>query len=259
MSTLIFQSFRTENVPSYIPQCLQSVRAWAQGAGHTYEFWDDAFLRLVPEWYRARAGWHTCVVADLARLLQARTYLQQGWERVVWMDADVLVFDPERLHLPPTRAFRYCREIWLHRTPEGQIFPAHKVNNAVCIFGPEALDHLNEYIARCMALVAALPAVSNSLMVGTDVLTSPFSGQDRIENVGIVSPMLLQAILRDENEVLRHYVSWHGCPVYAANLCNVYRLLYEAPGLFDYLLEQAIAKLLATRGGLLGEDRLRSL
>ena len=35
------------------------------------------------------------VITDLCRLLQARHFLENGYERVIWLDADILIFDGE--------------------------------------------------------------------------------------------------------------------------------------------------------------------
>jgi hypothetical protein len=249
VSTIVFQSFRTRDVPRYITACLTSVRTWAQGAGYTYQFLDDRFLDLVPSWYRQKAGPFLCVVADLARLLQARNLLSQGFEQVIWMDADLIVFAPDRLRLPQTRGFQYCRETWLCRTPEGALFPVHKINNSVCTFGPDSLGHLDTYIDQCLAWVRDSPGLSSGLEVGTNLLSQSQSLFENIRNIGIISPILLEAILRDEQDVLARYSAWHGGPVFAANLCNAYRRAFEIPGLFDYLVEEAVGKLLKSQGG----------
>jgi hypothetical protein len=41
------------------------------------------------------------LVSDLARLTLARDYLAQGYDRALWVDADVVVFDPDALALDP--------------------------------------------------------------------------------------------------------------------------------------------------------------
>ncbi len=252
MTTIVFQSFRTQDVPGYIHTCLKSVRGWAEGLGYGYAFLDDQFLSLAPEWYRRKAGTLTCVVTDLARLVQARTLLLRGYDQVIWMDADLLVFQPERLRLPATPSFRYCKEVWLQRTPLGAVAPLFRVNNSVCVFGREGVGHLDAYIHQCLTLVRATESLASALMVGTEVLTRSFQHAETIDSVGMLSPVLLQAVLREELDVIARYSAWQGAPVFAANLCNNYRSGFgEVAGLFDYLLEEAVAELLETQGGLL--------
>ena len=221
------------------------------------ELFDDEFAAHGPaSGIERQAGWMTCVVADLARLMQARKYLLQGVEQVVWVDADVIVFDPGQFRIPSTRAFATAGKSGCTGQPQASCSRRTKSTMQSAPSAGSPLADLTEYIDRCLKMVAEVPRVSNGLMVGTDVLTSPFSGSERIENVGIMSPALLQAILREEDENLTRYTQWHGSPVFAANLCNVYRSFYEAPGLFDYLLEQAILRLLATKGGILSGNGL---
>ena len=228
--------------------------------GYAYSFLDDQFLSLAPEWYRVKAGAMTCVVTDLARLVHARMLLLQGYEQVIWMDADLLVFQPERLRLPACPTFRYCKEVWLQRTPSGDIAPLFRVNNSVCLFGPEGLSHLDEYIQHCLTLVRGSGHMTSALTVGTDVLTRSFPHGGNIDCIGMLSPVLLQAVLREERDVIARYAAWQGAPVFAVNLCNNYRTGFgEVAGLFDYLVEEAVAELLETQGGLLGDAAYWSL
>ncbi len=256
MKTIVFQSFRTENVPGYIAPCLESVRTWARSRGHHYHFIDDRFLSLVPDSYRSKAGNLLCLVTDLARIIQARAFLQQGFEQVIWMDADLFIFQPERLQLPVFPDFRYCKEVWLHRAKSGEIYPAQKVNNSVCIFGPDGLRHLDEYIQHCTAVFESTEALTNGLVMATEVLTRSYQAIENIRVIGILSPALLQAVLLQEENVLAQYIAWQGSPIFAVNLCNMLREGFtDAPGLFDYLLVQALSSLKGSSGHILAGDR----
>ena len=54
MRTLVFQSYRTVDVPAAIERSMRSVRNWASARGHEYAFHDDTFFDAVPAWYRER-------------------------------------------------------------------------------------------------------------------------------------------------------------------------------------------------------------
>ena len=252
MKTIVFQSFRTERVPAYIAACLESVQTWTRSQGHQYEFIDDRFLSLVPDSYRSKAGSLICLVTDLARILQARSFLQQGYDQVIWMDADLFIFQPEQLRLPIVADFRYCKEIWLHRAKSGEIYPIQKVNNSVCVFGPEGNRHLEEYIQHCRAVFEIEETFTNGLVMATEVLTRSYQAIDNIRCIGILSPALLQAILLGEEDVLVQYIAWQGSPVFAFNLCNMLREGFtDAPGLFDYLVVQSLSNLRGSSGDIL--------
>jgi hypothetical protein len=99
MKTIVYQSYRTQQVPPWITTCMGTVRAWADQQGFDYRFYDDGFFEYAPQWFRDKAQHGICPVTDLARLVVARELLAQGYERTVWVDADLLVFAPEQLRL----------------------------------------------------------------------------------------------------------------------------------------------------------------
>ncbi len=102
--------------------CMRSVRAWADLRGFEYAFVDRAFFEGVPEWYAERAGTVVrgiCLLADLARLQWARKLLELGHERVIWFDADVLVFRPEGLTISRRPLCAFTEEFWVTRASTG--------------------------------------------------------------------------------------------------------------------------------------------
>ena len=151
MTTLIYQSYRTQGVPGWIDRCLESVRQWAKARGYRYEFVDDRIFELVPGWYRRKAGEHVTILTDLARLELARRYLAEGLDRVIWIDADVLVFDPEAFDIAPDRHYAFCREVWV-TGEEGRLKQRNHVNNAVAMFARDNA-FLDFYIHACQAIV----------------------------------------------------------------------------------------------------------
>ncbi len=51
--TVVFQSFRTRDVPAWITRCMETARAWAALRGFDYQFLDDRFFDRIPDRYRA--------------------------------------------------------------------------------------------------------------------------------------------------------------------------------------------------------------
>src|SRR4029079_13839139 len=94
MQTLVIQSYRTRDVAAWISACLRSVQAWAAAAGYRYEFVDDRLFDYAPAWVRERCGKQLLPITDVARMYLLRERLAHGWDRVIWVDADVLVFAP---------------------------------------------------------------------------------------------------------------------------------------------------------------------
>ena len=113
--TVVIQSFRTHDVPQWIQDCIESVRAWAEQSGFSYKITGDEFLELPPAWYRRKSAQHITVVADLARLLLMRQCFLEGFDRTIWIDADVVVFNPDLLSIDPELSFGYSREVWVEQ------------------------------------------------------------------------------------------------------------------------------------------------
>jgi len=256
MSTIVFQSYRTHDVPAWIDRCLASVRSWATGQGHDYEFIDDRLFDFLPSWYSAAVGDRLLPRTNLARLLAARQFLARGYERAIWVDADVLVFDAARWSLHEgDDGFAFTREIWFE-TRWGAPVARFGINNAVFVVaaGNPFLDFCvwaHERIARTNTEI-------HDYATTTRLLTDLNRGAPLplITSVGLVSAIVNRAIREGRASELQAYMHAHGHPVQAANLSgsivgrNVNGIVL-APQ--DQL--GVIEILLATRGGVLN-DRL---
>ena len=56
MKTIVYQSYRTTDVPAWVQTCLHSARDWAASRGFEYRFFDDRFFDYCPPWYREKVG-----------------------------------------------------------------------------------------------------------------------------------------------------------------------------------------------------------
>jgi hypothetical protein len=149
---------------------------------------DDGFLSLAPDWYRHKAKTYITVVTDLARLLYARQCLQNGFDRIVWVDADIVIFSPSLFTIAPEITCGYCREVRVSKDPSGVIVPEIKVNNAVCVFARASFAELNQYINDCYSIVRTAPAIRSGLEVGTRFLTKQHASEAVISKVGFIRP-----------------------------------------------------------------------
>src|SRR5688500_106983 len=93
MRTLVLQSCSNSQRDTWIQDCLRSVSAWAQAKGYTYRHIGDELFTVVPDWYLRKVGARLPIAADYARLVFLQKALEEGFEQVIWLDADVLVFD----------------------------------------------------------------------------------------------------------------------------------------------------------------------
>lgn len=218
--TLIYQSFRNHNVPRWVQQCMESVEVWTKNEGYSYRFIDDELFEYAPDWYRHKVKDNVQLVSDLSRLVLAKRFLSEGYDRVIWIDADLLIFDPVHFSLETEEGVHFCREIWTDADLDGKVIHQKKINNSVCIF-PTGHVFLDFYIDACLKLVAERDDIPH-VLVGTTFLTAlieiyPFS---EITNVGIISPSLVFDLLTENTGFLSKYLEWHAAPVFAANLCG---------------------------------------
>ena len=106
---------------------------------------------------------------DLARLYALRQALAEGYERVLWLDADVLVFDPARMSLPDATVF--AREVLMVGSGGAVGIKDVSINNACMVFR-QGDGWLEEYIAQAEALLRDTePARFTQAMIGPELLT----------------------------------------------------------------------------------------
>ena len=227
---------------------MQLTREWAALRGFDYHFVDDRLFDLVPPWYRERVQGNILLVSDLARLVVAQGMLASGYDRAIWVDADMLIFDPERLVLPITEEYAFCLEFWLHPGKDGKLTIARAVNNSVSLF-VKGNSFLEFYIHACLQ-IAGHNHTLDTVSVGTKFLTSlrniyPFR---LIEDVGTFSPPVMHALVT-RNEALEMYRKALPGPIFAANLCGSLgpRNLYDYD-MTESVYEKVIDRCLETRG-----------
>jgi hypothetical protein len=119
-STLVIQSHRSPLPYRWIERCLESVRDWCAIRGYEYRFTGDELFDCLPASIAAKPQVQTVIATDLARLLTLQDALNRGYETVVWMDADFLIFDPSRFSLPD-QPYAVGREVWVQHDRNGRL------------------------------------------------------------------------------------------------------------------------------------------
>ncbi len=223
--TIVIQTFRNHNRPAWIQRCLDSVRKWAESQGHDHSLAGDEFYDLCGPDYLARGDKNPRAITNLARLVATRRRLDAGYRQVIWMDADMFVFDPKRLVFDfPAESlatgYAFGREVWLKRAPmAGPEVLGPMAHNAVTFFTDAAVD-LDMLIALIRHIDAHRQIVSN-FQVGVRLLRGlQYSLMfPTFSHVAVFSPDLLQALVDEDEDALRLYgqtYRYHAC---AANLC----------------------------------------
>jgi hypothetical protein len=213
MKTVVYQSYRTRDVPAWMNRCMQSARAWADAQQFDYHFIDDRLFDYVPEWYRQRAGTNVQVITNLARILVARELLAAGYDRTIWIDADILIFDREAFRIDVTSDFAFCHEIWL-----GATVTSGNVNNCVSVFvrGNSFLDFciwVHEDLVRRGTQILAHGTTTRLLTALHRAV--PFQ---LLTDIGVLSPVVARDIRGGGNRRAREYAALHGAPIHAINL-----------------------------------------
>jgi len=160
-NTLIIQSHRKPLPRAWLRPCVNSVEDWAKLRGYEYRFFDDELFEILPAWVVDKTKKQIVIASDLARLKWLQKLLELGYERVVWMDADFLIFSPDDFHLLDGRNFyeQYAleREIWVQakninasNTNKFKVYT--KVHNAFLIFarGNHFLDFYTTHAERIL-------------------------------------------------------------------------------------------------------------
>jgi hypothetical protein len=221
MQTLIVQSYRTHDVAPWISDCLQSVRAWAAARGYSYEFVDDRLFDYAPAWVKQVCGTRILPITDIARMYLLRERLESGCERVVWIDADVLIFAPELFVLDDTAPYALCRELWMRATPGQEIEFGEAVNNAVFLVTQQqaVLDFWIFAVEEILRTRAANEI--SSLTAGTRFFTNLARAMPLrvLQNVGLLTPLLVRELATRSGVLLGRWTARFGRPIGAANLC----------------------------------------
>lgn len=237
--TLVIQTFRRENVPMWMERCLSSVQAWAASQGHDYSFSGDEFFQLCGPQYLTRGNKNPRAITNLARLIATRQSLDAGYSKVIWLDADVFVFDPERLafdfpHSDLATGYAFGREIWLDPVSEQDVpLNVPTPHNAAMYFTDEAVD-LDMLIGLIRHIDARRELVSN-FQVGVKLLKGlQYSLMfPTFPHVALYSPALVLALNLGQHEVLRKYAKAYRYRSCAANLCLSLDGDYTESGLLE--------------------------
>ncbi len=255
MKTIVLQSYRTSDVPTWMAACMASVRAWSQSRGWAYAFMDDAFLALAPAWARERCAGNPYAVTDICRLVWLKRMLDRGWACTVWADADLLVFAPDSLDIPIGRGHGFARELFLQVAADGRALPIHGINNALMAFerGDNMLD---AYLAACYAHLRVLaPGPEPRTALGPAILAELATQHDLrlIERVGLFTLAMMQDLAGGGGTHAREYLRLSATAPAAANLCHFMRNATRAADRprFDAIYNRAVELLLATRGGVI--------
>lgn len=248
--TLVFQSHRQPLPQPWLAPCLASVESWAESQAFDYVFCDDEFFEIVPQWVFAKTRRQNIIATDIARLRWMQHFLASGYRRVVWLDADFLVFSPKQFRIPDAHEcpehYRLGREVWVQPAkvaPAGsRRYRAYiQVHNAFLLF-VQGNHFLDFYLAHAERLLRKVDGPVPPQFLGPKLLTALHNvvGCPIQENAGVLSPWVLRDMLSGGGPALRLFQA-KSSMLAAANLCGS---LAQSEILSARAYEQIILKLL---------------
>ena len=248
MQTLILQS-APPAPPAWLARCMASVRGWCAAQGHAYRLLGDELFDAVPADIVARFGGGARIPkSDLGRLTWIARLLDEGWGRVMWIDADVILFDPAAMTLPPDVPYACAREHWLWHGAEG-IAAREAVTNALLLFSTRA-GLLDWYAAQAVTILREAPLPLNRIALGPQLLTDLHAVQPLplIESVATLSPLLMAEIHAGGGPALAaHRAAWTH-PVAGAHLCRSLGQTRDGPALVPANIFDPVIDRLLTEG-----------
>lgn len=227
--TLIIQSHRQPLPQDWLQTCIDSVKSWAKYSAYEYLFLDDELFEILPDWVLEKTQKQVVIATDLARLKWIQYYLASGYECVIWMDADFLIFSPETFKITTSThaSERYTlgREIWIqpkdiNKTQSNQYRSYKKVHNAFLQF-QQGNHFLNFYTSHAERLLHKNKGNMPPQFIGPKLLTALHNiVQCPVqENAGMLSPWLIKDRLKNEGAALALFRKTSPYPLAAANLC----------------------------------------
>ncbi len=243
MKTLVYQLAPADR-PAWIAACLESVRVWAVERGFDHRLYGDEVFELVEPELAAKTGGRLQMQTDLARLTLARHLLERdGWERVIYADADFLIWRMEAmLPLAGDRGVAFGQEFWVQR--EGAKLRLHRnVHNAFMLFerGGSVLPFYEE---TARSLLARVEGGVPPQFLGPKLL-SALQGPAAfalLPQAGALSPDVIADILDEgDGRALACLRQALPVPLGGANLCASLLASAKAERLVERLLESAPA------------------
>jgi len=240
-ATLVIQSHREPLPCSWLRRCLDSVADWARQNGYEYRYLGDELFAPLDRALLEKTRTQRVIASDLARLVSLQRGLAEGFERVVWCDADFLIFDPARFVLPDTE-FALGREVWVQHDKRQRLRAFVKVHNALLMFRRDnhSLDFSHAAAERLLRLnQGTMPPQ----FIGPKLLTALHNIVQCpvMESAAMLSPQVLRDRIAGKGEALRLFLEKSTVAPAGANLSSS---LTRSDGLCDHDMNRLIDLLL---------------
>ncbi len=219
-STLVIQSHRTPLPYLWLQRCLDSVASWAKQMEFEYRFITDEIFQLIPQALMQKTAAQKVIASDLARLYAIRKGLFEGYQVIVWLDADFYIFNPEQFTLPDS-SYAVGREVWIQQDKRGHLKTYKKVHNAFLMFR-QGNPFLEFYLQTAETLLHQNIGDIPPQFIGPKLLTALHNicKLPVMESAGMLSPLVLEDILKEQGDALNTFIQQSPTPIAGANLCS---------------------------------------
>jgi len=159
------------------------------------------------------------VFTDLGRLMLAKELLDEGYDRVIWCDADMLVFNPDDFQINVSDEYAFGREVWVQKDAKGRLKAYRKIHNAFCVFIKNN-SFLDFYIHSCLSIIKRIEGQMVPQIVGPKFLSSIHNivNCPVVEDAAMFSPLVVQDILSGGGAALDLMKHETPLDIHAANL-----------------------------------------
>jgi len=242
LKTLVLQSHSNPLPHAWIESCIDSVKHWAHINHFDYLFLDDELFNYVSTDILEKTSNQTVIATDLARLIALQDFLSKGFERVIWCDADFLIFAPTEFSLSQD-SYLLGREVWIQKDNKFKLTAYTKVHNAFMMFKQEN-PFLTFYIDSAKRLIRKNNGNVPPQFVGPKLLTAIHNIVQCpvLETAGMLSPLVINDITNGVGPALTLYKQRSPLEINAANLCSS---LCDNDLLSEQTIETCIAILLS--------------
>ncbi|MCV6605038.1 MAG: hypothetical protein OIF34_07015 [Porticoccaceae bacterium] len=224
--TLVFQSHRQPLPHQWLESCIASVKNWAQVKNYHYQFLGDEFFQPLKKSLLEKTAQQKVIATDLARLKWIQKFLADGYQTVIWCDADFLIFNPEKFTLPSAgklpEGYGVGRETWVQPggSSPNKLKVYKKVHNAFMVFR-QGNSFLDFYSAHAERLLEKTTGTMPPQFIGPKLLTALHNVVQCpvVESAAMFSPLVIKDIIAGGGPALSLLKARSLQPACGANLC----------------------------------------
>ena len=218
-STLIIQSHRSPLPYQWLSQCLGSVSEWCKLNHFDYRFVGDKLFDLVDPSIIEKTRTQVVILSDIARLIAIKQALDEKYTRVIWLDADFLIFDPDRFVLPKV-SYAFGREVWVQPDKQKRLKVYNKIHNAFLMFSKDN-SFLDFYIESAIGLLEKNTGAIPPQFIGPKFLSAihNIACLPVMETAGMLSPAVIKDIILGDGNALDLFKKKSPQIISGANLC----------------------------------------